>query len=53
MNIGKFTQYLYKRPLSGAEWYFSDEHEDLDLQKNRLVQLAANNDTWSSRASIK
>jgi hypothetical protein len=41
MNINEFTQYLYKRSVDGTEWYFSGEHEDPDLQKDQLVQLAA------------
>jgi hypothetical protein len=41
MNITEFARYLYERPIDGTEWYFSDEHEDLNLQKDQLVQLAA------------
>lgn len=41
MDITEFTQYLYERPIDGEEWYFSDGHEDLSLQKDQLVRLAA------------
>jgi hypothetical protein len=40
MNISEFTQYLYDRPVNNAEWYFEDDHQDLALPKDQLVQLA-------------
>lgn len=40
MDTVEFTRYLYDRPVEGVEWYFDDEHEDLDLPKSQLVQLA-------------
>ena len=40
MNISEFTQYLYDRPANKTEWYFEDDHEDIDLPKDQLVQLA-------------
>jgi hypothetical protein len=43
MDTAEFTQYLYDRPIEGIEWYFDDGHEDLDLPKSQLVQLA----TWA------
>jgi len=42
MNVAEFTQYLFERSVNGTEWYFRDEHEDLDIAKDILVQLSAN-----------
>jgi hypothetical protein len=41
MNISEFSGYLFDRDATGIEWYFRDDHEDLELNSIQLLQLTS------------